>query len=178
MSYTILPYENLSPRIGKDVFIADGAVISGDVELGDFVSVWYNTVVRGDVHYIRIGERTNIQDGSVLHVTHDTNPLIIGKGVTAGHAVKLHGCSVEDFSLVGIGAVVLDGAVVGHHSLVAAGSVVTPGFRIPPGTMVAGVPAKIIRELSEEEMAGFEESAERYVGYARKTCGGRFAPGK
>jgi carbonic anhydrase/acetyltransferase-like protein (isoleucine patch superfamily) len=142
-------------------------VVLGAVTLGEGVSIWFNSTVRGDVNTITIGEHTNIQDNSVLHVTHDTHPLVIGNRVTCGHAVRLHGCTVEDEVLVGIGATVLDGAVVGSHSVVAAGAVVTPGYHVPSNVLVAGVPAKVVRELKAEETEEIRRSAERYVTYAR-----------
>ncbi len=166
---SILPYGDMIPRIPEDVFVADGARIIGDVEIGPLSSIWYNTVIRGDVHFIRLGARTNIQDNSMLHVTHDTAPLNIGEGVTVGHSVTLHGCTVEDHCLIGIGAIVLDHARVSSESFVAAGAVVTPGFTVPSGTLVAGVPAKIVRDLRPEEVADLHASAERYVAYAQKT---------
>lgn len=165
----IYPYQGVSPRIGADVFVAPSAVVAGDVELGDGVSIWYQVTARGDVHYIRIGPRTNIQDGAVLHVTHDTHPLIVGSEVTVGHAAVLHGCTVEDRCLIGIGATVLDGAVVETESMVAAGTLVPPGFRVPRGMLVMGVPAKVARPLTDGEIADLSASAARYVEYARLT---------
>lgn len=165
----IFPYKGIYPKFGKNVFLASGVKIIGDVEIGDSSSVWYNSVIRGDVNYIKIGARTNIQDCSMLHVTNKTHPLNIGNGVTIGHSVKLHGCTVEDLSLVGIGAIVLDGAVVETQSFVAAGCVVLPNFKVPSGKLVAGVPGKIIRNLTEEEILEFEKSAQRYIEYSKIT---------
>ncbi len=145
----ILGYKDKLPEIGKQVFLADGSIVVGDVSLGDDVSVWFNTVIRGDVHYIRIGARTNVQDLSMLHVTHDTHPLIIGEGVTIGHNVVLHGCTIEDYCLIGMGAIVMDGAVIGHHSIVGAGAVVTGGKVFPPYSMIIGSPATLKRELND-----------------------------
>lgn len=161
----ILGYKDKLPEIGKQVFLADGSIVVGDVSLGDDVSVWFNTVIRGDVHYIRIGARTNVQDLSMLHVTHDTHPLIIGEGVTIGHNVVLHGCTIEDYCLIGMGAIVMDGAVIGHHSIVGAGAVVTGGKVFPPYSMIIGSPATLKRELNDKEKAGLEASAQRYVNY-------------
>jgi carbonic anhydrase/acetyltransferase-like protein (isoleucine patch superfamily) len=166
------PYGGRRPVLGEGVFVADGARIIGDVQIGADCSVWYNTVIRGDVNYIRIGAKTNIQDNSMLHVTNGTAPLIIGEGVTVGHNVTLHGCVVEDYCLIGIGAVVLDHARISSHSMVAAGAVVTPNFTVPEGTLVAGVPAKVLRELTEEEIRDRSPHAERYVNYARKSWEG------
>lgn len=144
----------------------DGARVVGDVAIGTDASIWYNAVIRGDVNWVRIGEATNIQDNSVLHVTHDRFPLSIGDRVTVGHAARLHGCTIEDECLIGIGAVVLDDAVVRTHSMVAAGAVVPPGMVVEGGTLVAGVPARVIRTLRDEEIADLPRSALRYVEYA------------
>jgi gamma-carbonic anhydrase len=166
----IFPYLDLKPRIGPTVFLAPGVKIVGDVEIGEEASVWFNTVIRGDVNYVRIGARTNVQDCSMLHVTRETHPLVIGSGCTIGHSVKLHGCTLEDECLVGVGAVVLDGATVEKHAAVASGAVVTPGARIPSGTLAAGVPAKPLRDLSPEEVGDLPASAERYVKFAKLTA--------
>lgn len=163
---TFFCYDNFIPKIGNNVFIAPGAKIIGNVEIADNCSVWYNCVIRGDVNFIKIGENTNVQDLSMLHVTSETNPLIIGKNVTIGHSAKLHGCTLRDCCLIGIGAIVLDGALVNSYSLIAAGSVVTPKSIIPEGKMVAGIPAKIIRDLTENEKKELEESANRYNKYS------------
>lgn len=161
----LFPYENLFPELHESVFLASGVKIIGDVKIGKYSSVWYNTVIRGDVHYVRIGEMTNIQDCSMLHVTNGKFPLNIGNKVTIGHSVKLHGCTIEDLTLIGIGAIILDGAVVKQKAMVAAGAVVKPGFIIPSGKLAAGVPARIIRNLNDQEIAEFEISAERYKKY-------------
>ena len=168
---SIIPHEGTFPQIPASVYLAPGVRIIGDVTLGERCGVWYNVVIRGDVHYIRIGEETNIQDGSILHVTHDTHPLVIGNRVTAGHAVRLHGCTIEDETLIGIGAIVLDGAHVERQALVAAGALVPPGMVVPAGTLVAGVPARVRRELTPEERADLVASAARYVAYARTARG-------
>lgn len=157
------PFGQTTPRLGQRVFLAPSAVVTGDVELGDDVSFWFHTVARGDVHWIRIGPRTNVQDGAVLHVTHETHPLVLGAGVVVGHAAVLHGCTVEDGALIGIGARVLDGAVVERGAQVGAGAVVTPGHRVPAGHLALGVPARVVRPLSAEESAAIPEIAERYV---------------
>lgn len=163
----ILPYKDVVPTIGEGVFIEDSAKVIGDVHLGDLSSIWFNAVVRGDVHYIRIGSKTNVQDNSVLHVTHDTHPLIIGSNVTIGHNVTLHGCTVEDNCLIGMGSIVLDGAVIGEGSLIGAGALVSQGMIIPPRSLVVGLPAKVKRQLSDEECSGLKESADNYVAYAK-----------
>jgi len=165
----IFPYMGMVPRIHESVFVAPGAKIIGDVTIGKDSSIWYNTVVRGDVHYIKIGEMTNIQDLSMLHVTNGKFPLIIGNKVTIGHSVTLHGCTLHDSCLIGMGAVILDGAIVEQNSIVAAGAVVKPGFTVPSEKLAAGVPAKVIRELTDEEMFEFERSAERYKKYTELT---------
>lgn len=161
------PANGKRPSIDSSVFIAEGAVVTGDVTIGADASVWYGTVIRGDVNWVRIGERTNIQDGSVLHVTHETHPLSIGDDVTCGHAVRLHGCTIERLTLIGIGAIVLDGAVIRTGAMVAAGTLVPPGFEVPSGVIVAGVPAKVLREMTPAEHEGLTEAARNYVTYAQ-----------
>ena len=165
----IFPYKNLLPKLHKTVFLASGVKIIGDVEIGARSSVWYNSVIRGDIHYIKIGEETNIQDCSMVHVTHDTYPVDIGNKVTIGHSVKLHGCTVKDLSLIGIGAVLLDGSVVEENAMVAAGAVVPPGFVVPSYKLVAGVPAKIVRDLTKSEIDDFEITAQKYIRYTKTT---------
>ena len=168
---TILPYKERRPTIDDTVFLADGVRIVGDVTIGAESSVWYNTVIRGDIHYVRIGRATNIQDLAMLHVTHETAPLEIGDQVTVGHKAILHGCTVMSRSLIGMGAIVLDGAVIEEQAMVAAGAVVPPGMKVLSGSLVAGVPAKIVRELTEEELDSFIAAADRYVRYARSHKG-------
>lgn len=161
----IITYGGITPSIHPSAFIAKGAVVLGDVEIGEDSSVWYNCVLRGDVHEIRIGKRTNIQDLTMCHTTYNKHPLHIGNNVTVGHKAMLHGCTVGDAVLIGMSATILDRAVVGAYSLVAAGSVVREGFKVPEGTMVAGVPAKVIRELTDEERAKLDQSAQNYIDY-------------
>ncbi len=161
----ILDYKGISPQLDASVFLAPGACVIGDVQIGENSSLWFNVVVRGDVNFIRIGRRSNIQDGSVVHVTRDTHPTVIGDDVTVGHNATLHGCTVHDGSLVGIGATILDGAVIGASSLVAAGSVVAPGTQIPPRSLVMGQPGLVKRTLSEDECKNIHTFAERYVQY-------------
>jgi carbonic anhydrase/acetyltransferase-like protein (isoleucine patch superfamily) len=165
---TIMPFEGIMPKIHPSVFIAAGARIIGDVEIGELSSVWFNVVIRGDVHFIRIGRRTNIQDLTMCHVTHKRYSLSIGDDVTVGHSAVLHGCTVHDRVLVGMGAKVLDRAVVGSNSLIAAGSVVREGFTVPEGTMVAGVPAKVIRDLTDDERASVAQGALNYESYVAR----------
>ncbi len=159
-------YLDLKPQIDETVFLAPGVKVIGDVKIKSGSSIWYNTVVRGDVNYITIGEKTNVQDLSMLHVTAEKFPLIIGDEVTIGHSVTLHGCILQDRTFIGMGATILDGAVVETNSMVAAGAVVRQGFTVPSGKLVAGVPAKIIRELSKEEIENIPASADRYKKYA------------
>lgn len=165
----IFPYKGVYPKIASDVFLASGAKIIGDVEIGKSSSVWYNSVIRGDVNYIKIGEFTNIQDLSMLHVTNGKFPLNIGNKVTIGHSVTLHGCTINDLCLIGMGAVILDGALIEKNAMVAAGAVIKEGFVVPSGKLAAGVPAKIIRSLTDEEIRYFEDSAERYRKYSEIT---------
>lgn len=165
----LFPYMDLYPVIDSTVFLASGVKIVGDVKIGENSSVWYNTVIRGDVHYVKIGAMTNIQDCSMLHVTNGKYPLNIGNKVTIGHSVKLHGCTLEDLCLVGIGSIVLDGAVIESNSMVAAGAVVRPNFIVPSGKLAAGVPARIVRDLTPEEINDFENSALRYSKYTEIT---------
>jgi len=157
-----------APRLADGVWVAEGAVILGDVEIGPGSSVWFGAVVRGDVNHVRVGSRTNIQDHSILHVTSGTHPTSVGDDVTLGHRVTLHGCTVKDRCLIGIGAVVLDGAVVGEDSMVGAGSLVPPGMVVPPGTLALGSPARVKRELTGEEMAHLRRSAQSYAAYAEQ----------
>lgn len=163
-----LPYRGNSPSLGDDVFIAEGARVIGDVTLGDEASVWYNCVVRGDVCPIRIGARTNIQDLTVIHVTEGEHDTQIGDDVTVGHRAILHGCTVEDEALIGMGATLLDGVHVEANSLVAAGALLTPGTRVPEGTVAMGSPAEIVRDVTEAEREGFEASALHYVDLAER----------
>jgi carbonic anhydrase/acetyltransferase-like protein (isoleucine patch superfamily) len=154
------------PHIGRDVYVAPGAVVVGRVEIADFASIWPNVSARGDVNWIKIGRRTNIQDNSVLHVTYETHPLSIGEDVTVGHGCILHGCTIKERCLIGMGTVVLDGAVVGPDAMVGAGSVVKQREVVPPGALFLGVPARHRRDLSKEELAAILESAKEYHAYA------------
>jgi len=161
----IFPYEGMLPDFDDTVFLASGAKLIGDVKIGSYSSIWYNVVIRGDVNYIKIGDLTNIQDCSMLHVTNEVYPLNIGSMVTVGHSVTLHGCTIQDLVLIGMGAVVLDGAIVESKSMVAAGAVVKPGFIVPTGKLVAGIPAKVVRDLTPKEIESLEASAYRYKKY-------------
>jgi len=158
----MLPYRGKKPEVGEGVFIAPGSCVIGDVRIGENSSVFYNAVVRGDVNSITIGAGTNIQDNCTLHVT-DEASLVIGDGVTVGHNAVVHACRVEDNVLVGIGAVVLDGAVIEHDSIVAAGSVVAPGKVFPAGSMIMGSPARVVRELTDQDKHFIRKAAENYL---------------
>lgn len=164
----LLPHEGRWPRPDPEAWIAPGATLVGDVELGAGASVWYGCVLRGDVHHVRVGARTNVQDGCVLHVTRDRFPTEVGEEATLGHRAVVHGCRVGDGALVGIGAVVLDGAEIGEGALVGAGAVVTPGTRVPPRSLVLGTPARVVRELEDAERTSQRERALRYVETARE----------
>lgn len=164
-------FQGIKPTVPKSCFIETTAVVIGDVVMGEECSVWFNAVIRGDVHYIRIGERTNVQDLCMLHVTHDTHPLIIGNEVTIGHNVVLHGCTIHDRVLVGMGAIIMDGAVIGEDSVVGAGALVVEGTVVPPKSLILGSPAKVKRPVTEEELAWIRESAGNYVRYARQYMG-------
>ncbi len=156
-------FNGKQPRLGRGVFVADDVSIIGDVEIGNDVSVWYGVVLRGDVHFIKIGSRTNIQDNCVLHVTGGRFPTIVAEEVTIGHAAIVHGCTVKRGALIGMGSRVLDGAVVGECALVAAGAVVSEGMVVPPRTLVAGVPAKVKRPLTDAELDRLDMSWKHYV---------------
>lgn len=164
---TLHDFDGKSPRVHPTVFLAAGSRVIGDVELGENVSVWFNTVIRGDVERVRIGRNTNIQDNATIHVTHFVNPTLVGESVTVGHGAILHGCTVKDRALIGMKAVVLDRAVIGEEALVAAGSVVRPGMKVPPRTLVAGVPAKIVRELTPDELTMVLEGSTNYMMYVQ-----------
>ncbi|MBF0286496.1 MAG: gamma carbonic anhydrase family protein [SAR324 cluster bacterium] len=168
MSGLILPFENTLPIIDPEVFIAHTAVVIGDVEIGKDSSIWYGCVVRGDVNVIRIGERTNIQDGTVVHVSSDGQGTYIGNDVTIGHMALLHACTLEDRTFIGMKACVMDGAVVEAGAMVASGALVTPGKRVKTGEMWAGSPAKFRRNLTENEMTGFAKTSPKYVQLAKK----------
>jgi len=166
----ILPFQKWTPKLGKNAWVAEGASVIGRTIMGEDSAVWFGCVVRGDVHHIRIGDRSNIQDLSMIHVTHhkkpdesDGNPTIIGNDVTVGHRVMLHGCTIEDACLIGMSATILDGAVIGKESIVGASSLVTKNKKFPPRSLIMGSPAKVIRELNDAEVAELYASAERYV---------------
>ncbi len=153
------------PVLGRRVFVAPSATVVGEVELGDDVSLWFNVVVRGDIHWVRVGARSNLQDGVIVHVENGQSPTLLEEEVSVGHGAILHGCTVRRGALVGIGATVLNDAEVGERALVAAGSVVREGFVVPPGTLAAGVPATVKRELTPEELDRLEHTWRNYLEY-------------
>jgi carbonic anhydrase/acetyltransferase-like protein (isoleucine patch superfamily) len=159
----IRPFREIEPVIAADAFIAEGAVVIGDVHIGQGSGIWFGSVVRGDVNHVRIGDRTNIQDGTIVHVTRVKYPTIIGNDVTIGHAAMIHGCVLEDACFVGMRATVMDGAVVESGAWVAAGALVSPGKRIPKGEVWAGVPAKFMRKMTAEEEAYILVSSRNYA---------------
>jgi gamma-carbonic anhydrase len=164
----IRSYDGREPRFGQRVFVAENAAVIGDVELGDDVSIWYATTIRGDVNGIRIGARTNVQDNCTIHVTHNDWATVIGEDVTIGHGAIVHGCTVHRGALIGMGSRVLDGAVIGENALVGAGALVSEGMQVPPRTLVLGVPARVKRPLTDEEVAHLERSWKHYVEYKDK----------
>ena len=164
---SIWPYKGKIPTLGQHVFLASGVHLIGDLEVGADSSFWFNTVVRADVNIIRIGSRTNVQDNTVIHVTSKTAPTHIGSDVTIGHSAIIHGCTIEDLVLIGMGAKILDGAIIRKYSLVGAGAIVPPGKDYPERSLILGAPAKAVRQLSEEEIKGLYKSSEHYVETAR-----------
>lgn len=162
----LIAYKGRLPQIDATAFIQDSAQIIGDVIIGAQSSVWFNVVIRGDVHHIRIGARTNVQDNATVHVTRDRWPTIIGDDVTVAHGVILHGCRIADRCLIGIGAIVMDGVEIADDCLIAAASLITPGTKIPPGQLVLGSPAKVARPLRPDELAHLKRSASNYIEYA------------
>jgi carbonic anhydrase/acetyltransferase-like protein (isoleucine patch superfamily) len=156
-------YKGITPKLDDSVFRVGSAEIIGDVEIGAKSSVWFHVVIRGDVNFIRIGERTNIQDGSVVHVTHKKHPTWIGDDVTIGHNVILHGCKIGNRCLIGMGAIIMDAVEIEDDVMVAAGALVTPGTQIPSGTLFAGSPAKYKRHLSDSEIVDLKQSAQNYL---------------
>ncbi|MEE8110273.1 MAG: gamma carbonic anhydrase family protein [bacterium] len=166
MKPSVLPFDGVSPRIHSSAFLAPGAVVVGDVEIGEGAGIWFYAVVRGDVAPVLIGAGTNVQDGSVLHGQKDEWDVRLGRNVTVGHQAILHGCVVEDDVLVGMGSRILNGCVVGSGSIIAAGAVLREGTKVPPGSLVAGVPARVRREVEKEEVEMIRNAALRYVEYA------------
>ena len=165
----IRPFRNKHPVLGQRTYIDPACTIIGEVELGDDVSVWPGTVIRGDVNHIRIGARSNVQDGTVIHVSHASPynkggyPTLVGEGVTIGHGCIIHACTIGDYCLIGMGACILDGAVIEANAFIAAGAVIGPGKRVRSGELWAGNPARLMRQLSEKDIEGLRYSADHYV---------------
>ncbi|PHQ70133.1 MAG: gamma carbonic anhydrase family protein [Sneathiella sp.] len=167
MSAHIIPFKGITPNIAESAFIAPSTSIIGDVEIGEGSSIWFNCVLRGDVHAIRVGERSNIQDGTVIHVSNGTFSTTIGDDVLVGHNCMIHGCTLENGSFVGLGAIVMDGVVVESGGMVAAGALVTPGKRVRAGELRGGSPAKCLRQLTDEERASLTNGAGHYAKLAQ-----------
>ena len=157
----------IKPQFGKDCFVAENAVIIGDVKMGNNCSIWYNAVLRGDVHYIKMGNKVNVQDGAVIHCTYQKSPTIIGNNVSIAHNAIVHGCTIHDNVLVGMGSIIMDDCVIESNSIIAAGAVITKGTRVESGSVFAGVPAKKVKDVSEELISGeIERIANNYVKYS------------
>lgn len=155
-----------TPKMGNQCFLAENAVVVGDVTMGDNCTVWFNAVVRGDVNTITIGNNTNIQDGAVIHCTYEKSKTVIGNNVSVGHTAVVHGCTIEDNVLIGMGAIVMDDAVIGRGSVVAAGAVVLSGTKVEPGSIYAGMPAKKVKDISADMIAVIDRTAKNYPMYA------------
>lgn len=164
----ILPFKGITPKLGQNVFVAPTASIIGDVVVGDQTNIWFGVTIRGDVNTVRIGSRTNIQDGTVCHVTRGNGPLVIGNDVTIGHSAVIHACTIEDAAFVGMGAIIMDGAVVETGGMVAAGALLSPGKRVKKGEVYAGVPAKLFRPMTDDEIKYIPWSATHYVELAKQ----------
>ena len=162
----IKQFENKKPQLGKNIYISENASIIGEVILGNEVNIWFGAVVRGDMHYIKIDSRSNVQDNAVVHVTTAVSPTNIGSGVTVGHGAIIHGCTIEDNCMLGMGSVVMDDAIVGEGSLIGAGALVPPNMKIPPKSLVVGMPGKIVREVSDEEYQMIMERPQEYIDLA------------
>jgi carbonic anhydrase/acetyltransferase-like protein (isoleucine patch superfamily) len=163
----IHPVNGKSPQLGENCFIAENATIVGDVSMGSQCSIWYNAVLRGDVHYIKMGDKVNVQDGAVVHCTYQKSPTTIGNNVSIGHNAIVHGCTIKDNVLIGMGAIVMDDCVVESNSIIAAGAVVTKGTHVPSGTIYAGMPAKKLKDVSLELSSGeIDRIANNYVKYS------------
>jgi len=162
----VQPFLNQTPQYDESTYIAETAVVIGDVTLGSGASVWHHCTLRGDVNWIRIGAETNVQDHTVVHVTHGTAPTDVGARVTIGHGAIVHGCTIEEEVLVGMGATILDHAVIGRHSIVGAQALVTKGTEVPPRSLVLGQPAEVVRELTDEEIESIQEGADNYLQYS------------
>ncbi len=164
----IKKFRNKSPITPESCYVSESVDIIGDVEFGDEVNIWFGTVIRGDMNFVKIGARTNIQDNSTVHVTTNIAPTIIGTGVTIGHNAIIHGCTIEDNCLIGMGSIIMDEAIIGEGSLIGAGAVVPPNMIIPPQSLVVGLPAKIVREVNESETEEILERAQHYIDFANE----------
>lgn len=162
----IKKFQNKSPILGSNVYISDTATVIGDVTLNDEVNIWFGAVLRGDMHFIKIGSRTNIQDNAVVHVTTNVSPTNIGNRVTIGHSAIIHGCEIKDDCMIGMGAIVMDDAVIGSGSLIGAGSLVPPNMEVPEKSLVVGVPGKIIRKITDEEYKMIIDRPQEYIDLA------------
>ena len=159
----IKEFNHNQPQLGRNVYISENAAVIGDVTLGDEVNIWFGAVVRGDMHYIKIDSRSNVQDNAVVHVTSAVSPTNIGSGVTVGHGAIIHGCTIEDNCMIGMGAIVMDDAVIGAGSLVGAGALIPPNMKVPPKSLVVGMPGKVIREVHKEEYEMIIERPREYI---------------
>ena len=158
----------IEPKFGKNCFLAENVVIIGDVSMGDQCSIWYNAVIRGDVHFIKMGNKVNVQDGAVIHATYKTSPTTIGNNVSIGHNALVHGCTIHDNVLIGMGAIIMDDCVIESNSIIAAGAVVTKNTRVNSGTIFAGTPAKKLKDISQDLIEGeIERIANNYVKYSQ-----------
>lgn len=164
----LFSYKGKNPKVGKNVFIAPAAILVGDVEIGDYSSVWFGTVIRGDIHYVKIGEYTNVQDNAIIHVTKDKFPVWIGNYVTIGHGAIIHGCKIGSNVLIGMGSVILDGAEIGDGCIIAAGSIIKEGAKIPSNSLVAGIPAEVKRKIKKLEIENLKKHAKKYAEYAKE----------
>ena len=162
----IKKFQNKQPQLGEDVYVSENAIVIGDVTLGDEVNIWFGAVLRGDMHYIKIGNRTNIQDNSVVHVTTKVSPTNIGSGVTVGHGAIIHGCTIEDDCLIGMGAILMDDAIIGEGSLIGAGALIPPNMIIPENSLVVGSPGKVLRQVKDCEREMILERPQEYIDLA------------
>ena len=162
----IKDFKDIQPQLGRNVYISENAAVIGDVTLGDEVNIWFGAVVRGDMHYIKIDSRSNVQDNAVVHVTSAVSPTNIGSGVTVGHGAIIHGCTIEDNCMIGMGAIVMDDAVIGAGSLVGAGALIPPNMKVPPKSLVVGMPGKVVREVHKEEYEMIIERSGEYIDLA------------
>ena len=159
-------FEGKQPQLGRNVYVSENAIVIGDVTLGDEVNIWFGAVLRGDMHYIKIGNRTNIQDNSVVHVTTRISPTNIGSGVTVGHGAIIHGCTIEDDCLIGMGAILMDDAIIGEGSLIGAGALIPPNMIIPENSLVVGSPGKVVRQVKDFEREMILERPQEYIDLA------------